>query len=228
MDWHIVRASITLVSATLHVRRLFLAILAIGFFWAMGAVLAAQFPPLVKNALGSDQTVATLFLATFSVGVAIGSVAVNRLLKGQVSARYAPSSALLMGLFVLDLYRRVKGWPASPGELRDLTAFLAVPNSWMVVLDLLGVAIAGGMFVVPLYAFLTTTVPKSETARTIAANNIVNSGLMVAATLVLTVAVQMGVTVADSLLIVAVASILAAWLGWKLHVACDLKPDKLP
>jgi uncharacterized membrane protein YfcA len=77
------------------------------------------------------------------------------------------------------------------------------------------------MFVVPLYAFLTTTVPKSETARTIAANNIVNSGFMVAATLILTVAVQVGVTVADTLLIVAVGSLLAAWLGWKLHKACD-------
>ena len=120
MDWHIVRASITLVSATLHIPRLFLAILAISFFWAMGAVLAAQFPPLVKNALGADQQVATLFLAIFSVGVAIGSVAVNRLLKGQVSARYSPASALGMGLFVLDLYRRVKGWPAARAELRDL------------------------------------------------------------------------------------------------------------
>ena len=220
-DWHIVRASRTLVSSTLHIPRLFLAIVAISFFWAMGAILAAQFPPLVKNSLGADQTVATLFLATFSVGVAIGSVAVNRLLGGRVSARYSPASALLMGLFVLDLYRRVKGWPVADDGLRDLTAFLAVPNSWMIVLDLLGVAVAGGMFVVPLYAFLTTTVPKSETARTIAANNIVNSGLMVAATLILTVAVQMGVTVADSLLIVAVASVFAAWLGWKLHLACD-------
>ena len=34
--------------------------------------------------------------------------------------------------------------------------------------DLFGVAVAGGMFVVPLYAFLTTTVHKSETARTVA------------------------------------------------------------
>jgi MFS family permease len=221
MDWHILRASITLVRATMHIPRLFLAIMAISFFWAMGAVLAAQFPPLVKNALGADQTVATLFLATFSVGVAIGSVAVNRLLKGKVGARYAPASALLMGLFVLDLFRRIKGWPAAEGELRDLSAFLDLPNAWMVVLDLLGVAIAGGMFVVPLYAFLTTTVPKAETARTIAANNIVNSGLMVAATLVLTAAVQAGVTVADSLLIVAMASLVAAWLGWKLHLACD-------
>ena len=149
------------------------------------------------------------------------AVAVNRLLHGEVSARYSPASALLMGLFVLDLYRRVKGWPTAANELRDLTTFLAVPNSWMIVLDLLGVAISGGMFVVPLYAFLTTTVPKSETARTIAANNIVNSGLMVAATLVLTVAVQLGITVADSLLIVASATIMSAWLGWKPHVACD-------
>ena len=221
MDWHIVRASITLVNATLHIPRLFLAIVAISFFWAMGAVLAAQFPPLVKNALGADQTVATLFLATFSVGVALGSIAVNRLLGGKVSARYSPASALLMGLFVLDLFRRIRTWPAPVAELRDMATFLAMPNAWLIVLDLLGVAIAGGMFVVPLYAFLTTTVPKSETARTIAANNIVNSGFMVFATLILTIAVQLGVTVGDSLLIVAVASVLAAWLGWKLHLACD-------
>ena len=221
MDWHIIRASITLVSATLHVKRLFLAIIAISFFWSMGAVLAAQFPPLVKNSLGSDQTVATLFLAVFSIGVAIGSVAVNRLLKGEVAAKFAPVSALAMGLFVLDLHRRVHGWPPNAGELHDMAQFLALPNAWMVVVDLLGTSIAGGMFVVPLYAFLTTTVPKSETARTIAANNIVNSGMMVAATLILTLAVQLGVTVADSLLIVAVASVVAAWIGWKLHQACD-------
>ena len=221
-DWHIVRASITLVSATLHIPRLFLAILAISFFWAMGAVLAAQFPPLVKNALGADQTVATLFLATFSIGVAIGSVAVNRLLKGKVSARYSPGLGAAHGpVRARPLSAASTAGRRTAPSCATSTTFLAMPNSWMIVLDLLGVAVAGGMFVVPLYAFLTTTVPKSETARTIAANNIVNSGLMVAATLILTVAVQLGVTVADSLLIVAVASIVAAWLGWKLHLACD-------
>ena len=222
MDWHIVRASIRLVSATMHIKRLFLAILSISFFWAMGAVLAAQFPPLVKNALQSDQTVATMFLAVFSVGVAIGSVVVNRLLKNEVSARYSPASALAMGVFVLDLFRRVRAWPSHVGELHDIQTFLTVPNSWMVVVDLLGVAVAGGMFVVPLYAFLTTTVPKSETARTIAANNIVNAGAMVAATGILAVSIgYFEVSVADSLLIVAVASVVSAWLGWKLHKACD-------
>jgi hypothetical protein len=77
------------------------------------------------------------------------------------------------------------------------------------------------MFVVPLYAFLTTTVPKSETARTVAANNIVNSGAMVLASLILAGLVHIGVSVAETLLMVAIASIGAAAIAWKLHKACD-------
>jgi hypothetical protein len=79
-NWHIVHASIELVRGTLHIRRLFLAILAISFFWTIGAVLIIIFPPLVKNVLGADEQVASLFIAIFSVGIAIGSVAINRLL----------------------------------------------------------------------------------------------------------------------------------------------------
>src|SRR3954452_13643729 len=80
-NWHIIHASIELVSATLHIRRLFLAILSISFFWTIGAVLIIIFPPLVKNVLGADEQVASLFIAIFSIGIAIGSVAINRLLK---------------------------------------------------------------------------------------------------------------------------------------------------
>ena len=148
------------------------------------------------------------------------SIAINRMLKGELSARFAPSSALLMGLFVLMLYWMTRDWPAST-ELVGISEFLRHPLGWAVVLDLLGVAIAGGMFVVPLYAFLTTTVPKSETARTVAANNIVNSGAMVVATMMLTGLVLLGVSVAETLFLVAVASIISAWLGHKLHLACD-------
>jgi Na+/melibiose symporter-like transporter len=82
-DWHIVRASVRLVSETMHVPRLFLAILAISFFWTIGAVLIIIFPPLVKNVLGANEQVASLFIAIFSIGIAIGSVAINRLLKSE-------------------------------------------------------------------------------------------------------------------------------------------------
>jgi MFS family permease len=221
MDWHIIRASIRLVSATLHIPRLFLAILCISFFWMMGAILAAQFPPLVKNVFHANEQVATLFLAIFSVGVGLGSVLINRLLRGRVAAVYSPAAAIAMGLFICHLYYNARGWPAAGGELIDVRTFILNPKAEWVMFDLFGVAVSGGMFVVPLYAFLTTTVPKSETARTVAANNIVNSGAMVLAALVLSAMVQMGVSVEETLLLVAVSSLGAAALAWRLHKACD-------
>ncbi len=223
VDYHLVRSSIHLVSQTLHIPRLFLAIVAISFFWMQGAILAAQFPPLVKNVLAADQQVATLFLGVFSIGVALGSVIINRLLNGAVSARWAPASSIAMGLFIVDLYRTVKQWPAALPEAPLLTfrEFLILPHAEHVIVDLLGVAIAGGMFVVPLYAFLTTTVPKAHTARTVAANNIVNSGAMVLAAVILFGLVHAGVSVAETLLMVAVASIGGAAIAWRLHLACD-------
>jgi MFS family permease len=221
IDFHIIRSSIKLVSATMHIRHLFLAIMAISFFWSQGAILAAQFPPLVKNVLAADQSVATLFLAIFSVGVAIGSVAINRLLCGTVSAKFAPAAAIAMGLFVLDLYWTVTHLPPRPPGLATLAEFVRLPHAERVMFDLFGVAVAGGMFVVPLYAFLTTTVPKAQTGRTVAANNIVNSGAMVTATLILFGLVKMGVTVEATMLMVSVMSIGAATLAWRLHRACD-------
>jgi MFS family permease len=227
VDWNIFRSSWRLVNSTMHVPRLFLAIIAISFFWAIGAVLAAQFPPMVKNALAGDRTVATLFTAIFSVGVATGSIIINRILKGTVSAKYAPASVLAMGAFVLILWWVVKGWvpvpdtPADADQLLDWWEFLMVRQGDYILAALLGISVTGGMFVVPLYAFLTTTVGKSETARTIAANNIVNSGAMVAGALLYAGLAAMGVSIADTLFLIAAACLVSAWISWKLHLACD-------
>ena len=221
MTWHIVHASIQLVSATMHIRRLFLAILAISFFWTIGAVLIIIFPPLVKNVLGANEQVASLFIAIFSIGIAIGSVAINRLLKSEVSARFAPPSVVAMGIFVVLLHFVSLTWGDHGTELTTLGNFIFNPMAWPMIFCLLGVAITGGMFVVPLYAFLTTTVPKSETARTVAANNIVNSGAMVLGALMAFALSLLGIGPVGQLLLVAAMCLVAAWLGWKLHLACD-------
>ncbi|MFM6854074.1 MAG: MFS transporter [Sphingopyxis sp.] len=226
VDWNIFRSSWQLISDTMHVRRLFLAIISISFFWGIAAILAAQFPPLVKNALGGDRTVATMFTAIFSVGVAIGSVAVNRLLNGQVSARYSPASVLVMSVFVLLLWWVVRGWVpladtlADHDQLINYREFLGSRQGDIILLALLGISVAGGMFVVPLYAFLTTTVSKSQTSRTIAANNIVNSGAMVIAALLYAGMAEAGASIADTLFLVAAACVGSAWIAQRLHRAC--------
>ena len=225
IDLNIFRSSVRLIGATLHIPRLYLAIVSISFFWTIGAVLFIQFPPLVKNVLTAAPPVASLFLAIFSVGVAIGSVAVNRLLKGEVSARYSTPAVLMMGLFVVTFFIIARNWTGTTdGTLDDIADFFAHDGAWLLLGSLLGIAIAGGMFVVPLYAFLTTTVPKAQAARTVAANNIVNSGAMVVGSVLAGGLTWAGVGTADQLLLAAAMCLISAWLAWTLHKACDDKP----
>ena len=222
IDFNFIRSSIRLISATLHVRRLYLAIIAISFFWTIGSVMIIQFPPLVENVLTATPQVASLFLGVFSIGIAIGSILVNRLLKSKVSARFAPISVILMGIFVLILYFIARGWEGLPdGQLYTFSTFIVHDGAWALLGTLGGVSIFGGMFVVPLYAFLTTTVDISQTARTIAANNVVNSGCMVLGALVALGLSMLGVSTTEQLLLVAAMCLVAAWLGQQLHRACD-------
>lgn len=220
LDWHILRASVKLVRDTMHNAEVYYAILAISFFWTIGAVLFIQFPPLAKNTIMASKEVASLFLVVFSVGVAIGSVAINALLKGKVSARYAPVSVIFMGLFVVAFYVVAKAWEADqPTDLLDIGEFLAWPMAAFLMLCLLGIAVAGGMFVVPLYAFLTTRVAPDKASRTIAANNIVNSGAMVGGSLVAMAMSAVGVPVTEQVLLCAAMCLFAAWLGKRLIAA---------
>jgi MFS family permease len=220
LDLHLLRSSVALVRNTMHDRRVFLAIMAISFFWAIGAVLFIQFPPLAKNVLAASKEVASLFLVIFSIGVAIGSISINALLKGTVSARHSPMSVIGMAIFVVLFHLVCRAWhkPAF-GELMDVGTFLGHPLAVPLMLTLLGIAIAGGMFVVPLYAFLTTFVDKSQTARTIAANNIVNSGAMVIGSLIAVILSTFGIPIIEQLLFVAVLCVGSAWLGHKLFQA---------
>ena len=148
LDFNFVRASIALIKATTRVRRVFLAIVAISFFWTIGAVLFIQFPPLAKNVLTASKEVASLFLVVFSVGVAIGSVAINALLKGTVSARYSPVSVIVMGLFVVAFFFVCRQWvPDEPGSLFSVSEFVTHPMAIPLLASLLGIAVAGGMLV---------------------------------------------------------------------------------
>jgi len=220
LDYHFIRASIDLVRNTSHDRRVFLAIMAISFFWTIGAVLFIQFGPLAKNVLTASKEVASLFLVVFSIGVAVGSMSVNALLKGTVSARYSPGSVLAMGLFVVGFFLVCRQWtPDAKGQLLNVSQFLAEPLALPLLLSLFGIAVAGGMFVVPLYAFLTTFVDKAQTSRTIAANNIVNSGAMVVGSVLALGLSFAGVPIVYQLLLSAVMCLYAAQLARQLVAA---------
>ncbi len=214
IDWNIARSSLAVIREVTHDRQLLLAMLGVSWFWAVGAVLTSLFVPLVKDALHAGEAVATMFLAIFSVGIALGSLSANRLLKGRVSARFAPAASIVMSAFMLDLYFAFAPTGASDSApLLDPMAFLSMHNSWRYGLDLIGLSVSGGIFVVPLYAMLQRGACPSERARVIAANNIVNSLFMVVATLVAGAIAGLGdrfgihTEIRDVFLILAVANI---------------------
>ncbi|MHA6720013.1 MFS transporter [Sphingomonas sp. RS6] len=228
IDYNIFRSSAHLISGTMHIRRLFLAIVSISVFWSIAAVLAVLFPPLVKNVFHAQKDVASVFLGIFSVGIAIGSVVINRLLKGHVSARYAVPSVLAMAVFVVDFHFAARFWPVHDGPLLKTILFIEHPAAWRVLADLAMIAITGGMFVVPLYAFLTTTVEKSQTARTVAANNIVNSGAMVLGSVgILGLTKIPGIAVEDAIWVVVGLALASAWCAHRLHLAGDVPREPL-
>jgi MFS family permease len=105
------------------------------------------------------------------------------------------------------------------GGLMNVGEFLSQPLAGPVLVSLLLIAIAGGMFVVPLYAFLTTKVDPGQAARTVAANNIVNSGAMVIGSVIAGGLSWAGVPLTEQVLLSAAMCLVSAWLGWMLHRA---------
>lgn len=212
--------SYRLIKETTQNREIWLAIIAISFFWSIGAVLFVLFLPLAKNQLSAAQDVASLFLVIFSLGIAIGSVCINTLLKGKVSARYSAASVVVMGIFVVAFYIISKTWPVNEtGVLLNWTDWILEPLAVPLSLTLLGMTTAGGMFVVPLYAFLTTRCAEDAASRTIAANNILNSLGMVIGSAIAMGLSTIGIPVVDQVLFVAALTVISAWLGWALYKA---------
>jgi hypothetical protein len=123
-----------------------------------------------------------------------------------------------MGLCVIAFYLLVKNWNGDTSNgLLGIIAFVSQPMAVPLLLALLGIAVLGGMFVVPLYAFLTTRVASDRAARVIAANNIVNSAAMVGGSLLSVGLTSLGVQAVEQVLLAAAMSVVSAWLGKMLH-----------
>jgi acyl-[acyl-carrier-protein]-phospholipid O-acyltransferase/long-chain-fatty-acid--[acyl-carrier-protein] ligase len=120
-----------------------------------------------------------------------------------------------MGACAIDLYLGARGYVRT-AELAGIATFLRQPGSWRIVTDLVGLAMGGGLFTVPLYAILQHESQASHLARVIAANNIINALAMTVAALVSATLLSRGLTMAALFGWCGVATIpvvvMAAWM----------------
>ncbi len=187
-------------------RSILLSILGISWFWLLGATFLAQFPAFAKDVIGADETVVTLFLTLFSLGIALGSLLCNRILKGEISAKYAPFGAVGMSIFIADLYFISDGRGAASQSLIGALVFLKDADNWRIMFDLVAIAVCGGLFIVPLYAILQSRSEVSHRSRVIAANNIINALFMVTGAVAATGMLAAGFSVPQVFLALAVGN----------------------
>ena len=177
------------------------AILGISWFWFLGIVLVTQMQLFTVDSLKGTPAVASLIFRLFSVGLGLGSIYCNKLLNGAISVKYVPLAALLVSVFLIDIYFAAGSaslalaeainsgaLPTVTSEAGDrLLGFAQVmsfPQSWRVLFDMLAVTFCCGIFVVPLYAVMQVRTPYYLRARIVGSNNIINAIFMVAATII--------------------------------------------
>ncbi len=159
-------------------RVVWLSMLGISWFWFYGATFLTQFPNFAKNVLGGDEHVVTFLLASFSIGIGVGSLLCERLSGRRVELGLVPFGSIGLTLFAVDLWFATHAMHAT--GLSGVGAFLAQPAHWRVTADLVLIGLFGGFYIVPLYALIQERSESTHRSRIIAANNILNALFMVA------------------------------------------------
>ena len=160
-------------------RTVFLSVLGISWFWFYGSIFLTQFPNLSKDILSGQETVVTLLLIVFSIGIGVGSLLCERLSGHKVEIGLVPFGSIGMTLFGIDLYFALAAHIQH--EPMALAAFVQDAGHWRILGDLFLIGLFGGFYIVPLYALIQIRSEPSHRSRIIAGNNILNALFMVAA-----------------------------------------------
>jgi len=185
-------------------------ILGVSWFWFIGTVLTGNLPVYAETHLGGTQTLYVFALAVFSIGVGVGSLLCEKLSARTVEIGLVPLGAIGMSACIVHLAFA----PAIAAQGLDVSAFMAKPGAWRVALDLAGIGLFSGFYVVPLFALIQSRTPRAELSRVIAGMNIQNAVFIVLAALG-GVALQqlLGWSIPQLFLALGIASIVvAAWI----------------
>jgi acyl-[acyl-carrier-protein]-phospholipid O-acyltransferase / long-chain-fatty-acid--[acyl-carrier-protein] ligase len=179
------------------------------WFWLIGALVLALLPPLVSITIGGSEAVVTLFLTIFSIAVAVGSGLAAWLAAGRVVLLPTLVAAVLLGLFSLDL-----GWTASAivpsAHELSIGAFFASRYSLHIAIDLAGLAIAGGLFIVPVFTAIQVWAGADSRARVIAGVNVLNAAYMVGGAIILAVLQKFGYSTPFLFALIGIANLAVA------------------
>lgn len=180
INWNIFSTSFDIIKYLYSLPLLFFVIIGNSWFWFYGATFLTQTPEFSKVILHGDESVVILLLTLFSVGTALGSLLCKTLTKNQVSLKLLPIGILGLSVFAIDLYLSLSSIAIqAPRTPYGISALMDMDGTWRVFADLFFLGFAGGVYIVPMYAFMQAYAPISHRSRVVGANNIFNAIFMV-------------------------------------------------
>ncbi|MBL4800544.1 MAG: acyl-[ACP]--phospholipid O-acyltransferase [Emcibacter sp.] len=222
INFNIIQETMNIVRESRKDWRIFMSIMGISWFWFFGLTFLAQFPTFSREVIGGDEGVGTLFNCAFSVGIGIGSFICDRLLRGHVNATYVPGAAILMTLFGVDIYFASQNFVGSSGgELMNVMQFMSHLVNIRILVDMVMIAVFGGIYIVPLYAIVQDRSAPAQRSRMIASTNIINSLFMTVSAGGSAFLISSGFTIPQVFLTVAIMNAFVA-----LYI-CRLLPEEL-
>jgi acyl-[acyl-carrier-protein]-phospholipid O-acyltransferase/long-chain-fatty-acid--[acyl-carrier-protein] ligase len=184
------------------------------WFWLVGIVVLSLLPPLIKTIIGGNEETVTVYLAGFSIAVGAGSGLAAVIARGRIVLKTTLVGAVLLGAFALDLGLAASGAPLA-GSPQGPAAVFSSTLAIRAAIDLCGLAVAGGLFIVPAFAAVQAWSGADRRARTIAAVNVLNAAFMTGATVIVAVLQKFGATVAALFVLIGVATLGVALAIWK-------------
>jgi hypothetical protein len=155
-------------------KKITMAILGKAWFFFIGSLFLAQFANYTHDTIHGSEAVLTFFLFLFSVGIGVGGLLNNRILKGKISTHLVPLAGFAISAFSIDLYFASDALK-QPETFLTFAEFLSLPQSWRIIADLFLVSASGGLFLIPLSAYIQDNAPESDRARIIAASSVSDS-----------------------------------------------------
>ncbi len=178
LDWNLWTSTLDNLRAARESRAVLLSVLGMSWFWFYGALVLVQLPLYCHNVLHGDESLVTVTIVIFSVGVGLGSLLCERLSGRQVEIGLVPFGSIGLTVFAVD-------WViASPRAgtvgfdahvVLNLHALLALPGGMRTLFDIAAIGVFGGFFVVPLNALVQQRSRPQVLARVIGANSILNA-----------------------------------------------------
>jgi 1-acyl-sn-glycerol-3-phosphate acyltransferase len=195
VNWNVWTETWRIVGFARENRSVYLSILGISWFWFFGSAMTLQIPAYTLDILNGNEQITTMLLATFAIGVGIGSLLCERLSGHRIELGLVPFGSIGLSVFAIDLYF------AQPAmhivAVTTVLEFINRPGSVRILADLTLLGAFGGLYSVPMYAMIQARAKRQHLSRIIAANNIINAIFMVAAAVIALALLYAGLSIPE-------------------------------